>query len=126
MTAPITQNDLAGSKRLMNFFDSAFAIGRSAKDENLRYLKQIKCRYGSFEYDGDNVIVCSIEKVGTFLQFINQGYSTEREHLKELSDKDANGLVEKVKELISQGKTYRQVASDLGISLAKVQRLLKK
>jgi predicted ATP-dependent serine protease len=24
MTAPITQNDLAGSKRLMNFFDSAF------------------------------------------------------------------------------------------------------
>jgi predicted ATP-dependent serine protease len=29
MTAPITQNDLAGSKRLMNFFDSAFAIGKS-------------------------------------------------------------------------------------------------
>jgi uncharacterized protein YerC len=126
MTAPITQNDLAGSKRLMNFFDSAFAIGRSAKDENLRYLKQIKCRYGSFQYDGDNVIICSIEKVGTFLQFINQGYSTEREHLKELSDRDANGMTEKVKELISQGKTYRQVATEMGISLAKVQRLLKK
>jgi hypothetical protein len=110
----------------MNFFDSAFAIGRSAKDENLRYLKQIKCRYGSFEYDGDNVIVCSIEKDGTFLKFVNQGFATEREHLKELSDKDANGMIDQVKELISQGKSYRQVANDLRISLAKVQRLLKK
>jgi predicted ATP-dependent serine protease len=126
LTAPITQNDLAGSKRLMNFFDSAFAIGRSAKDENLRYLKQIKCRYGSFEYDGDNVIVCSIEKDGTFLKFTNQGFSTEREHLKELSDKDASGMIDQVKELISQGKSYRQVSTELGISLAKVQRLLKK
>lgn len=126
MTAPITQNDLAGSKRLMNFFDSAFAIGRSAKDENLRYLKQIKCRYGSFEYDGDNVIVCSIEKDGTFLKFTNQGFSTEREHLKELSDKDASGMIDQVKELISQGKSYRQISTELGISLAKVQRLLKK
>jgi KaiC/GvpD/RAD55 family RecA-like ATPase/uncharacterized protein YerC len=126
LTAPITQNDLAGSKRLMNFFDSAFAIGKSAKDENLRYLKQIKCRYGTFQYDGDNVIVCSIEKVGTFTKFINQGFATEREHLKELSDRDASGMADKVKELISQGKPYRQVATEMGISLSKVQRLLKK
>jgi hypothetical protein len=81
----------------------------------LRYLKQIKCRYGSFQYDGDNVIICSIEKVGTFLQFINQGYSTEREHLKELSDRDASGMADKVKELISQGKPYRQVATEMRI-----------
>ena len=125
MTAPITQNDLAGSKRLMNFFDSAFAIGKSAKDENLRYLKQIKCRYGSFEYDGDNIIVCSIEKDGTFLKFVNQGFATEREHLKELSDKDASGMADRVKEFISQGKTYRQIATDMGISPAKVCRLNK-
>lgn len=30
MECPITSNDLAGSKRLYNFFDSVFAIGKSA------------------------------------------------------------------------------------------------
>ena len=48
---PITQNDLAGSKKLYNFFDSVFAIGRSAKDSNLRYIKQLKVRYGAYTYD---------------------------------------------------------------------------
>ena len=36
LTSPITQNDLAGSKKLFNFFDSVFALGKSALDENLR------------------------------------------------------------------------------------------
>ena len=38
--AQITQNDLQGSKRLYNLFDSVFAIGQSAKDEDLRYIKE--------------------------------------------------------------------------------------
>lgn len=36
LSSPITQNHLAGSKKLYNFFDSVFAIGMSAKDRNLR------------------------------------------------------------------------------------------
>ena len=60
LTNPITQNDLAGSKKIFNFFDSVFAIGKSAKDENLRYINQIKVRYGSFTYDSNNVIVSTI------------------------------------------------------------------
>ena len=43
----ITSNDLAGSKRLYNFFDSVFAIGKSAQDGGLRYVKQLKVRYGT-------------------------------------------------------------------------------
>ena len=39
LMSPITQNDLAGSKKLYNFFDSVFAIGQSAKDKRLRYVK---------------------------------------------------------------------------------------
>lgn len=31
LSSPITQNDLAGSKKLYNFFDSVVAIGKSAK-----------------------------------------------------------------------------------------------
>ncbi|MBO5850208.1 MAG: AAA family ATPase, partial [Paludibacteraceae bacterium] len=83
LSNPITQNDLAGSKKLFNFFDSCFAIGRSAKDSNLRYIKQIKVRYGNYTHDADNVIGCSIEKVNSFLQFVSIGVAEEREHLKE-------------------------------------------
>lgn len=43
-TQPITINDLAGSAQLMNFMDSAFAIGSSTQDPQLRYIKQIKVR----------------------------------------------------------------------------------
>lgn len=44
------------------FFDSVFAIGKSAKDENLRYIKQLKVRYGNFEHGGNNMIVCVVER----------------------------------------------------------------
>ena len=68
--SPITSNDLAGSKRLYNFFDSVFVIGKSALDGGLRYVKQLKVRYGTFSYDADNVIVYEIEKTDAFLQFV--------------------------------------------------------
>jgi hypothetical protein len=126
LSNPITQNDLAGSKKLYNFFDSVFAIGKSAKDNSVRYIKQLKVRYGNYTYDADNVIVSAIEKVGTFLQFVNIGYAAEKEHLKEQTDKDISQLAEKAKELISQGMSYRNVASELGVSLGKIQRIIKK
>lgn len=126
LTNPITQNDLAGSKKLANFFDSCFAIGKSAKDENLRYIKQIKCRFGNFTFDSDNVIVSAIEKVGAFLQFVNVGYAAEKEHLKEPSEKDSAETIATIKRMVSEGKAYRSIASELGLSLGKVQRAVKK
>lgn len=126
LSNPITQNDLAGSKKLYNFFDSVFAIGKSAKDNDLRYIKQLKVRYGNYTYDADNVIVSSIEKVGTFLQFVNIGFATEKEHLKELSEKDVSKEIEDIKRMVNGGKSYRQIANELGVSLAKVQRSMKK
>jgi KaiC/GvpD/RAD55 family RecA-like ATPase len=125
LSNPITQNDLAGSKKLFNFFDSCFAIGRSAKDSNLRYIKQIKVRYGNYTHDTDNVIVCSIEKVNSFLQFVPIGFAEEREHLKEHDENERDNLKEQVKRLQLDGKSQRQIAKELGLSLAKVNRLLK-
>lgn len=126
LSNPITQNDLAGSKKLYNFFDSVFAIGKSAKDNSVRYIKQLKVRYGNYTYDADNVIVSAIEKTGSFLQFVNIGYATEKEHLKEPSDKDNTEEIAAIKQMVSDGKSYRSIASELGISLGKVQRALKK
>lgn len=126
MIKPITQNDLAGSKRLFNLFDSVFAIGKSAKDTNLRYLKQLKVRNGPFTYDDDNVIICTINKSGSFLRFELVGYGTEKEHLRELSDNDISQEMLNVKELAKKGISYRKIANKLGISKSKVERILKK
>ena len=57
---PITQNDLAGSAKLINFFDAGIAIVRSARDPNLRYVKQVKVRTGEFLHDADNVIIYDV------------------------------------------------------------------
>ncbi len=125
LTSPIDQNTLAGSKKLINFFDSSFAIGRSAKDEALRYIKQIKCRYGSFEYGADNVIVADISKENGFLKFNHIGYAKEREHLKEVSEKDESEVDNRVLELHRQGRTQREIGREVGLSVGKVNKIIK-
>lgn len=126
LSNPITQNDLAGSKKLFNFFDSVFAIGFSAKDEGQRYIKQLKSRSGEIVYNSNNVLVCCIEQVGAFLQFTKIGFTTEKEHLKALNKDEETALLENVIALQSEGKTQRAIAAELGISTSKVNRLLKK
>lgn len=126
LSSPITQNDLAGSKKLYNFFDSVFAIGKSAKDDRLRYVKQLKVRAGEFRYDADNVLVYEIEKTLGFVHFEFRGFASEREHLKELSEKDEDSHLENIRELKAQGKTVREIAALTGYSKSKVARLLKK
>ena len=125
LSSPITANDLAGSKKLYNFFDSCFAIGQSAKDIGLRYIKQMKNRHGEFVYDAENVIVCQIEKIDAFLQFTTIGYATEREHLKRPNENEVSQEIISVKELDQQGLSVREIARQLSMSKSKVHRILK-
>lgn len=125
MGNPITPNDLAGSKKLYNFFDSVFAIGMSAKDNNLRYIKQLKVRYGNYTYDGDNVIVATIEKIGTFLRFVQQGFAEEKEHLREPSEKEKANINEQIITLHERGKSYRDIAAITGVSKTKIGNIIK-
>lgn len=123
---PITQNDLAGSKRLMNFFDSAFAIGKSARDSGLRYVKQIKVRSCAEEYGADNVIVYALEKEGDWLHFSPRGFSSEREHLREESERDKAEREERdarILELHSRGWSYQKIAEAVGLSKGMVFRI---
>lgn len=126
LTKPITRNDLQGSKMLINFCDSSFAIGESTSDTNLRYLKQIKQRNTESIYDADNVCVCQISKPYNFLQFEFVAFGTEREHLKLFTEKDKASIIEKTKELSQQGRSQRQIAAELSISLGTVNKYLKK
>lgn len=126
LDCPITSNDLAGSKRLYNFFDSVFAIGKSAQDSNLRYLKQLKVRYGTFLYDADNVIIYEIEKVDAFLQFVHRGYSTEKEHLKKLGDNESSQRDCLILQLSQSGKSIREIASQVNCGKSTVSRIIQR
>jgi hypothetical protein len=126
LSKQITGNDLQGSKMLMNFCDSSFAIGESHIDKNIRYIKQIKQRNTEKIYDADNVCVCQIDKPVNFLLFEFVNYGKEWEHLKQYTEIDKANIVLQVKELSQQGKSQRAISSELGISLGAVNKYLNK
>ena len=125
LSSPITQNDLAGSKRLFNYFDSVMAIGQSAKDDRLRYVKQLKIRSGEQEYGGNNVLVYEISHEGGYVHFQFVEFSQESEHLRDRSDEAREVERNNIAELKNQGKSVRQIAAILGISKSKVDRIIK-
>lgn len=122
---PITKNDLQGSKMLINFCDSAFAIGESHEDKNLRYLKQIKSRNTEIIFDAENIALCQLTKPDNFLQFEFIKFGVERDHLKQQTDNDRESFREKVISMHKEGKSYREIGKELGVSHMKAQRLIK-
>jgi RecA-family ATPase len=126
LSKPITRNDLQGSKMLINFCDSAFSIGESHSDKNLRYLKQIKQRNTEQIYDAENVCVCQIDKPLNFLLFEFVNFGKELEHLKQHTEKDTENQNDKIVELKKQGRSLREIGAELGISHTKVGRILDK
>jgi RecA-family ATPase len=123
---PLSKNDLQGSKMLINFCDGCFAIGESQKDSKLRYLKQIKVRQSEFKFDNNNVALCQIDKPSNFLGFEFLDFSSEREHLKEITDRDINQRNSQILELHSQGLANTKIAEIVGLTEGGVRGILKK
>jgi len=124
-TQPISADDLHGSKLLINFADSAFAIGKSTADTDLCYLKQIKQRNTRQRYGPDNVALCRIQKTGTFLHFAFEGNSPERHHLLTYTAAYRQQLANKIATLSANGHSQREISNQLGVGLATVNRLLR-
>ncbi|MEO6977255.1 MAG: AAA family ATPase [Mucilaginibacter sp.] len=122
---PITSNDLQGSKMLMNFCDSSFAIGDSNNSADTRYIKQIKQRNTEQVYGDKNVCVFDLHKPDNFLHYAFKGNSTENEHLRMQDDNERKQLATDAAELRKQGLSLRQIGEQMGISFSKVNRLLK-
>lgn len=123
--APISRNDIQGSKSFINLIDSCFAVGESQKDPSIKYLKQIKVRYGAFKYPSDNVLVCKIGKDSNFSSFRFLQFGKESDHLKQLCPVDKSQMKTKALELKNEGHTNVKIAQELGVSEGAVRKWLK-
>jgi hypothetical protein len=122
----ITRNDLQGSKMLMNFCDSSFAVGESTRGKQIRYLKQIKQRNTDQVYGGNNVVICEITKPHNFLQYEFRSFGHEADHLVKKKRDHKFEKKEEALALYEQGLTLRQIADQLGVSFQRIDRLIKK
>ncbi len=118
-SSPLTQNSLAGSKRIANFMDSMFAIGidSTIKGGNGRYVKQIKVRSSETEYGDNNVLKATLIKQGAWLNLFEGGTAVERQLLAtDSANNDGLSIKERAMELKRQGRTLQEIADQLGIS----------
>jgi RecA-family ATPase len=125
-TLAITQNDLGGSKMLMNFCDSSFTIGKSMLGDNIRYIKQIKQRNVGEIYGTNNVIICKIENLYNFLKFEFEDYGNEVEHLKIITNEEIQMRNSNILELQKDGISNVAIAKQLNCSEGTVRNILKK
>jgi hypothetical protein len=123
---PISKNDLAGSKMLMNFCDSSFAIGTSSQEASLRYIKQIKQRNTEHLYHTENVILCSLDKKTNFLAFHFEELDSESAHLKSNDSISSDQRNEQIKLFISEGLPNVKIADRLGLSEGAIRKRRKK
>ena len=125
-TRPITKNDLAGSRRLMDYADSAFALGESQQGSAVRYIKQIKTRSSQEKYGSENIIVCNILKDICFLQLRFVGFDEERNHLKPITDEYRAARVEDAGKMKAQGYSHQRIADHFGVTEGAVRKWLGK
>lgn len=123
---PIEDKDLGGSKMIFNFADAIFAVGRSTKGDNVRYIKQLKSRSMPIEYSADSVLTCKIRKIYDTLTCLNYSPDDrcpEFEHL-DSRPQSREARNTKIRQLHEEGKTLREIADVVGVSRTAVQRIL--
>ena len=123
---PITRNDLQGSKVLINFCDSAFAIGESQSQPGVRYLKQVKQRSSPEQHGAAQVYLCRIVKQHNFLGFEFLEHANEQAHLMHYTEQHRKAQEVSILQHHAEGLSYRQICAKLGISVATVSRVLKR
>jgi|GEM_PF-3212562 len=121
----ITVNDLQGSKVLSNFADNIFAIGQSNIDTGIRYVKHLKQRSGGMLYDASYVPAFELKKSdGNFLGFVFRAFGEEDQHLSSSIRGIKMERARLVRSMSERGMSQREIARELGISAATVNRYL--
>lgn len=122
---PISNNDMQGSKMLVNFCDSAFAIGRSRKQGDMRYLKQIKQRNAGELYGAERVALFTLEKNDNYIYFNPSGHEPEHWHLYTPHQTVNEETVRQIQQLANEGQSQRDIAGRLGITRYMVRRVIE-
>lgn len=114
---PITDNDMGGSKMLINFCDSAFAIAPSRQGSDIKYIKQIKTRASEKITDVLSVKITS----EPYLSMKPLGMTDEDSHLNPSADDalitqlTAEMEIELVKMLNDGNMSFSEIAEALNI-----------
>lgn len=124
-SAPITQDDLGGSKMLMNFADSAFAIADSIWGPATKYVKHLKSRSVPRE---EGVLVAEID-TAPYLHFSYVERTEEDEHIKKSAVKSTSSITPELEaqilDLKDLGLSIREIANELNLSKSAVGRFVK-
>ena len=123
---PLTKDHLAGSKMLMNFCDSSFAIGTSSQNHSYKYIKQIKQRNTEHIYHSENIILCNIEKQKNFLGFQFIDFDDERSHLKAFDTTNTEEENQHIKHLVLEGLSNVKIGETLGLTEGAIRKRRKK
>lgn len=119
---PLTNSDLAGSSKLVQFADSAFAIGKSIIDVNFRYLIQTKhSRTKQEVYNRSNVITLKKVFYHNCLKFEYEGTHKESDHISEGGDDKRLQVIS----LKNQGLSYREISEKVGVSAGTITNWTK-
>lgn len=125
--APIREDDLGGSKMLLNFVDSAFAIGSSVLGNGIKYIKQIKTRMGAKQDQVQTIEICG----SPYLHFEPREMTNEIDHLKAKMDWDPRCSIKPEMEptilrMRDDGATIQEIADRLDVSKSALGRYCKK
>ena len=126
LSKSLSINDLAGSKQLANFTDSCFAINKSSKEEELRYIKQLKVRFSALLYGADNIVECNIIKKFNILEFEYIGFGLEQAHLKERTLEEKEQRLIEAKSFKDKGWTNVKIANHFNVSEGAVRKWFNK
>ena len=122
---PISRNDMAGSKNIINLLDSAFSIGCSLTNPELRYIKQTKVRYGSYVYNENNVLTATIVRRDGLLQYDFGENTSEFELLMTPQEISHRRLVKQVNDYKADGMKTKEISEILCISEAAVKKIIQ-
>ena len=126
LTKALSINDLAGSKQLANFTDSCFAINKSSKEEELRYIKQLKVRSSALLYGDDNIVECNLIKKSNILEFEYKGFGIEQAHLKERTLEEKEQRFVEAQSYKDEGWTNVKIAKHFNVSEGAVRKWFNK
>jgi hypothetical protein len=112
---------------LSNFADSIFAMGTSRTGSDVRYLKRIKHRSSAGRASETEVAAIRLAKQDCLLGFTYIGSGDERDHVGwygNTVDPERLALIKRAVSLAERQFTQREIASELGVSPATVNRYL--